>query len=72
MTIQKAIQSGKPFRRKCQRKTHGWMIVVKSWGNRKAFGVMENGKTKLGWTCGIFDPQDILATDWELRKDSRQ
>jgi hypothetical protein len=72
MTIQKAIQSGKPFRRRCQRKTNGWMIVVKSWGNRKTFGVLENDKPKVGWTIDIFNPQDILADDWELKRESRQ
>jgi hypothetical protein len=65
MTIQQAIKSGKPFRRKV------WVkIGHDDWYNAKK----HNTKTSFsilgfqGSDCTILGLKDILATDWEIKK----
>jgi hypothetical protein len=63
MTIQEAIKSGKPFRRKPNPFDDGWYFFSPSKRiyreTSPAFG--------LSVTPAIFTDDDILATDWEVK-----
>ncbi len=67
MTIQQAIKSGKPFRRKAWGKKWpgDWYVNRRSQINtmKHLFSLAEN------WYCSNeMKIRDILATDWEVRK----
>ena len=57
MTIQQAIKSGKPFRRKA------WLRGI--WV-RRAAGFFEFFRS--GWYKAELSADEILATDWEVKK----
>lgn len=63
MTIQEAINSGLPFRRKTWPDSLGCLIVDEfhtfSWKDRKEHGVHKS--------CEI-TPKDVLAEDWEVQQ----
>jgi len=63
MTIQEAIKSGKPYRRKSEIKKYG----KKSWftNHREVMKKYPNGVV---FYYTIFLESDILATDWEIKE----
>jgi len=63
MTIQEAIKSGKPFRRLNSFRER-WLIVV---GNNPFFEYEPMPKHKYGRKTDL-SPDDILATDWEVKE----
>lgn len=69
MTIQKAIESGKPFRRKCwgRRFSKDWYVHPPSKiGGRAShlYSIVENWNFISPGNAFI---RDILATDWEIK-----
>lgn len=61
MTIQKAIKSGKPFRR---RGDYFWTIAL---GERE--NIKRGLPTYIGAQLRAFRVRDILADDWEIKED---
>jgi hypothetical protein len=74
MTIQSAIRSGKPFRRKVWARYYGkhyWFInknygIPTKWTYIYSFRENLVALTKKGANSFI---KDILATDWEIKKE---
>jgi hypothetical protein len=69
MTIQKAIKSGKPFRRKAWGKQFpkDWYVKIRSKRNYRTrfwIGDVLGGVTNDSFASTI---NDILATDWEVK-----
>ena len=60
MTIQEAIRSGKPFRRKSWADENMWMVVDRA---RFSWAFTSTG---MGYFTSL-DPSDVLADDWEVK-----
>ena len=69
MTIQEAIKSGKPFRRKAWAKKYPdeWYVRTESKGRKWTWWIGEImvGLTELGAKSFT---KDILADDWEIKQ----
>lgn len=64
MTIQEAIKSGKPFRRKSDVKKYGW----KDWYVNHKPRIMNCYRLNYSYWLHESIMEDILATDWEIKK----
>lgn len=66
MTIQEAIKSGKPFKRKAY--AHWSWIVVRTDGGADDAGELRFRVLATGHSAELW-PVAILADDWELKED---